>query len=66
MNQPNQTTIVSATTDAIQRAFTEWERRYREDPEKFMSEASKLLKETPASYGEACTPYFIKILQEVG
>lgn len=43
-------------------AFTEWERRYREEPERFMSEAQKLLKETPESYGEACAPYLIALL----
>jgi hypothetical protein len=53
------------TQENIARAFTEWERRYREEPERFQSEAAKLLKETPESYGEACAPYFLKIIQEV-
>lgn len=48
------------------RAFTEWDRRYREEPERFMSEAQHLLKETPETYGEACAPYFIKLLEEIG
>lgn len=52
------------TQPELAKAFTEWERRYREEPERFMSEASKLLKHTPASYGEACAPYLIKILNE--
>lgn len=43
-------------------AFTEWERRYREEPERFMSEAVKLLRETPKSYGAFCDPYFLKIM----
>jgi hypothetical protein len=47
------------------KAFTEWERRYREDPERFQSEATKLLKETPKSYGAACAPYFLKIVAEI-
>lgn len=51
--------------DNIARAFTEWERRYREEPERFQSEAAKLLKETPETYGQACAPYFLKILREV-
>lgn len=46
--------------------FTEWERRYREEPERFMSEAEKLLKETPQSYGEGCAPYFLQIAGELG
>ncbi|HVA59453.1 MAG TPA: hypothetical protein VNG13_02820 [Mycobacteriales bacterium] len=43
-------------------AFTEWERRFREEPDRFYSEATKLLKETPESYGAACAPYFLAIL----
>ena len=35
----------------IAAAFTEWERHYREEPERFQSEATKLLNETPESYG---------------
>jgi hypothetical protein len=55
----------NATEKQIAAAFTEWERRYREDPESFQSEAEKLLKETPQSYGAACSPYFLKILAEI-
>lgn len=46
-------------------AFTEWDRRYREEPERFMSEAVHLLKETPETYGQAAAPYFMAILREV-
>jgi hypothetical protein len=46
-------------------AFTEWDRRYREEPERFMSEATHLLKKTPETYGAACAPYFMKILKEL-
>ena len=46
-------------------AFTEWDRRYREEPERFQSEAEHLLKETPESYGEACAPYLLHILDEL-
>ncbi len=45
-------------------AFTEWERRYREEPTRFQSEQAKLAA-SPQSYGEACTPYFIQILNEI-
>lgn len=55
---------ITATESQLARAFTEWERRYREEPDRFMSEASKLLKETPETYGEACAPYLIHILNE--
>jgi hypothetical protein len=52
------------TRAQIAAAFTEWERRYREDPEGFNSEQEKLA-ESPETYGEACAPYFLKILEEV-
>ncbi len=43
-------------------AFTEWDRRFREEPERFESEAVRLLKGNPESYGEACAPYLLEIL----
>ena len=46
-------------------AFTEWDRRYREDPEAFMNAAARLLKGTPETYGEAAAPYFVSILDEM-
>lgn len=46
-------------------AFTEWDRRWREEPERFISEAVHLLKETPETYGAAAAPYFIAILGEL-
>lgn len=56
---------ITSTEEGFAKAFTEWERRYRENPERFMSEAAKLLKGTPKDYGEACAPYFIKLLGEI-
>jgi len=44
-------------------AFTEWERRYREEPELFASEA-EVLAESPETYGDACAPYLLKIIRE--
>lgn len=55
----------NATNAQIAAAFTEWDRRYREEPERFQSEAARLLKETPESYGMAAMPYFLEILAEV-
>ena len=52
------------TEKALAVAFTEWDRRYREEPEKFMSEVEHLLKHDAASYGEICAPYFISLLKE--
>lgn len=51
-----------ATEKDFAAAFTEWERRYREEPERFQSEAAKLLMETPETYGTAAAPYFLSIL----
>jgi len=47
------------------KAFAEWDRRYREEPERFMSEAQHLLQETPDSYGDKAAAYFLFILGEV-
>jgi hypothetical protein len=57
------TEVTEATLAA---AFTEWDRRYREEPERFMSEATRLLKQTPETYGEAAAPYLLMILAEQG
>jgi hypothetical protein len=46
------------------RAFTEWDRRYREEPERFTAEAVRLLTGTPETYGDAVAPYFVAILDE--
>lgn len=55
------------TTSTLAEAFTEWERRWREEPEKFQSETMRLLKGvTPETYGEACAPYLLSILEEQG
>jgi len=56
---------INATDGQIQATFTEWDRRYREDPEKFVNEATRLLKSTPKDYGESCLPYFKEILEEI-
>ena len=53
------------TEREIAAAFTEWDRRYRVDPEAFQSEAARLLKGTPQSYGDHCAPYFLQIISEL-
>ena len=45
-------------------AFTEWERRFREEPSRFMSESQRAAEGTE-SYGEACAAYFFQVLEEV-
>lgn len=57
--------MTGLTEEQAAAAFTEWDRRYREEPERFMSEAQHLLKETPQTYGQVCAPYFLKILAEL-
>ena len=49
----------------LKKVFTEWDRRYREEPERFMSEVTHLLKETPETYGEICASYFMEIINEI-
>lgn len=56
---------VTLTQPELAAAFTEWDRRHREEPDRFMSEAQHLLKETPESYGEACAPYLLKIVEDL-
>lgn len=60
-------TVITTTKADIQAAFTEWDRRYREDPEKFLNEAARLLNpsENEYTYGEAALPYFLSILETV-
>ena len=58
--------FITVTQNQLEEAFTEWERRYRENPEEFMSEAERLLKLNPKTYGEATAPYLIQILVNMG
>lgn len=56
---------INTTLIHLQAAFTEWDRRYRENPEQFMNEAARLLNpdEDEYTYGEAAAPYFLSILE---
>ena len=63
--KPNPISIEQSRLVLFAKAFTEWNRRWREEPERFMSESDLLLKETPETYGDACAPYFMKLLDEV-
>lgn len=60
---PQTIATVHASEKELAAAFTEWDRRYREEPERFEAEAVRLLKGTPESYGEACAPYLIALLE---
>lgn len=46
------------TRDLFARTFTEWDRRYREDPAAFDTAA------TGQTYGERSADYFITLLNE--
>lgn len=61
--EPEEATIV--TVEEAQAVFTEWDRRYREEPETFMNEVEHLLRETPESYGDVCGPYFFELLKQL-
>ena len=52
------------TEEIMADALIEWERRYREEPERFQSEAEKLLKNTPHMYGRASACYLMSIIEE--
>lgn len=56
--------MIFVTRQQLAAAFTEWDRRWHEEPERFMSEVTHLLRETPETYGEACAPYLISIIGE--
>ena len=56
---------IEVTQEELAKVFTEWERRYREEPEAFQSEAAKLLHEAPETYGEAAAPYFVFIIEQM-
>jgi hypothetical protein len=58
-------TPVTATLSEIVATFTEWDRLYRENPEEFESLAVRLLKGTPATYGDACAPFFLNLLAKI-
>jgi hypothetical protein len=49
----------------IEKIFTEWDRRYRENPEDFMNIVDHLIRDTPYSYGKACASYFCELAKEI-
>jgi hypothetical protein len=51
--------------DDVAKVFEEWDRRWRENPQEFMDLVTHLTKDTPLSYGQACAPYFFKLLEEI-
>lgn len=57
---------ITVDEHTIQIAFTEWDRRYREDPAGFETDMERMLRgQTPETYGEEVTPYFLELLASV-
>ncbi len=52
------------TRNELVAAFTEWERRYRKEPEKFMSDVYRFTKTTPNDYGNGATDTLLGYLKE--
>lgn len=48
----------------IVKTFTEWERRYREEPSKFESDFERLSKDCE-DYGEGAANYFCSLIKEI-
>lgn len=65
MSVSGSTTLHQVTEAELVAAFTEWERRYREEPEQFLSDF-KRFTESAESYGESCGPYLLELLAELG
>lgn len=55
---------VQVTLRDLSTALTEWDRRYREEPERFMAEARRLQTTTPEDYGDAAAPYLLALLAD--
>jgi hypothetical protein len=61
---------MQATTQDLIAAFTQWDREYREEPDRFWSTVEHLVNQTPETYGDAataCFPAYIgRVQQEKG
>ncbi|MCO4819809.1 MAG: hypothetical protein KC517_09305 [Bacteroidetes bacterium] len=49
----------------IVKVFTEWDRRYRANPDDFYNSVQHLLQNTPDTYGAGAAVCFTEILKEV-
>lgn len=52
------------TKGQMKNAFSAWDKRYRENPEEFMTEVQHLLHTTPDTYGDIASVYFIHCLKK--
>lgn len=57
---------VTATIEELAAAFTEWDRRWRKEPERFEADCVRVLQgRSCESYGENCAPYLVEILADL-
>lgn len=56
-------TVYNLTATEMAAAFTEWERRYREEPEAFMSDYKRFTTQTPENYGDGATATFLGYIE---
>lgn len=56
---------MEATREQLVEAFAQWERDYRENPERFQSIVSVLLHETPETYGAAAANTLLAYIAHV-
>lgn len=54
-----------ASHEQVVAAFTEWDRRYRENPEQFENSVQHLLRSTPNTYGARAAVYFTEVMKDV-
>lgn len=54
---------MNITKEQLIKALTEWDRRWQENPDDFLSYA-KSLAQDPSDYGEAAAPYLLEIIKE--
>ncbi|HEX7647502.1 MAG TPA: hypothetical protein VF450_08845 [Noviherbaspirillum sp.] len=55
--------LAMVSNASLAKAFTEWERRYRKEPDRFMSESEKAA-ESAETYGEGAAEYLLQIIAE--
>lgn len=55
--------MITASKKEMEAAFTEWERRWRTEPERFQTDMQRLAG-TSESYGESAAAYLSEILRE--
>lgn len=55
--------VIHTTPSKLAAAFTEWERRFREEPALFQAESERLAG-SPETYGSASAAYLTQILAE--